>query len=131
MATLYLTQLAPPSISISYDEDTSACYNISVYTEANHIEWSSHPSDPSLLGQESLFHIYVCPQVLTTYSAKVWYDDYPECYSEDNLLLEYHAIPRTTNLWVPNVFTPDRSTNNLFRAYGVDIEEFEMYIFQR
>ena len=131
VATLYLTQLAPPSISISYDEDTSACYHISVYTEANHIEWSSDPEDPSLLGQESLFHIYVCPQALTNYSVRVWYDDYPECYSEDNLLLEYHAIPRTTNLWVPNVFTPDRSTNNLFRAYGVDIEEFEMYIFQR
>ena len=131
VATLFLTQLAPPSINISYDEDTSGCYYISVYTNADRIEWSSDPSDVSLIGQESLFHIYVCPQALTRYSVKAWYNGYPECYAEDNLLMEYHVIPRSTFLWVPNVFTPDRATNTIFRAYGVDIQEYEMYIFHR
>ena len=131
VATLYLTQLAPLSIRFSYDEDTSGCYNISVYTNADRVLWSSDPDDPTLSGQESQFHIHVCPQSLTRYIIKVWYEDFPECFSEDSILLEYHIIPRTTTLWVPNVFTPDKAPNNIFRAYGVDIQEFEMYIFHR
>lgn len=131
VATLYLTQLAPPTIRFSYDEDMSGCYNISVYSNADHVEWSSDPDDPTLSGQESLFHIHVCPQSLTRYFVKVWYNDFPECFNEDSVSIEYHVIPRTTTLWVPNVFTPDKAPNNIFRAYGVDIREFEMYIFHR
>ena len=34
-------------------------------------------------------------------------------------------------LWVPNVFTPDRKTNNLFHAQGIGITSLHGYIFLR
>ena len=36
------------------------------------------------------------------------------------------------NIYVPNTFTVDgNGINELFRAYGVDIEEFDMVVFNR
>ena len=34
-------------------------------------------------------------------------------------------------LWFPNVFTPDLLTNNLFRAYGINIRDYDLQIFTR
>lgn len=34
-------------------------------------------------------------------------------------------------LWFPNVFTPGRDDNNLFRAEGVNIYDFELWIYDR
>ena len=43
------------------------------------------------------------------------------------------AIPirRQNLLWFPNVFTPDLLTNNLFRAYGTNIRDYDLQIFTR
>ena len=32
---------------------------------------------------------------------------------------------------MPNVFTPDLLTNNLFRAYGINIRDYDLQIFTR
>ena len=34
-------------------------------------------------------------------------------------------------IWVPNVFTPDGNTNNLFRVFSYDVTEMRVFIFRR
>ena len=40
-------------------------------------------------------------------------------------------IRRQNLLWFPNIFTPDLLTNNLFRAYGTNIRDYDLQIFTR
>ena len=34
-------------------------------------------------------------------------------------------------LWFPNVFTPDESTNNIFKGYGVNIAQYDLQIYTK
>lgn len=59
---------------------------------------------------------------------------YVNRYGCDSLLrlsLTVERVPSRTSLWVPNVFTPGRPDNSLFRVYGKNLADYEIFIFQR
>lgn len=64
---------------------------------------------------------------------KVVYHTIYGCDSIVRLHLTVGVVPRedSLSLWVPNAFTPDESTNNLFRIFGYDLLEARVYIFSR
>ena len=68
-----------------------------------------------------------------TNEPKVTYHTIYGCDSIIRLHLTVGVLPREDSLalWVPNAFTPDESTNNLFRIFGYDILEARVYIFSR
>lgn len=131
--TLYLTQLGIPTLRLDYGTTADSCYQIVCYTDADDILWSSTPPDPGLEGQESNSSITVCPVVPTTYRVTAFDRHHPECSASQEIQLSpiSSSTEKEETLWVPNVFTPDLTINNVFRAYGTNIEEFDMYIFQR
>ena len=131
VAYLHLTQLYPPSITLSYDLMNDSCYTIVATTNATSIYWTSAPMDSTLLGQEHNYNIIVCPTVPTTYTANVSYLNFPECISSKEIMLVQRSPDAKETLWIPNVFTPDMTTNNRFKAIGIGISEFEMFIFNR
>lgn len=53
------------------------------------------------------------------------------CDSILRLVLKVEKYPSQASLWIPNVFTPNRSDNNLFRVYGKNLADYEIFIFQR
>lgn len=65
------------------------------------------------------------PSITTTYG--LLYTDTNGCYFIDSVTVFVMG-----NIYVPNTFTVDgNGINELFRAYGVDIEEFDMVVFNR
>lgn len=55
------------------------------------------------------------------------------CDSAVSLNLNVIAAPPrdSSEIWIPNVFTPDNESNRLFRVYGIDLIEVHVYIFNR
>lgn len=53
------------------------------------------------------------------------------CDSIYRLRLFVDKIPRDNRIWIPNVFTPDRSDNNVFRIISLDIDLLEVSIYHR
>ena len=41
------------------------------------------------------------------------------------------VLVKRQELWFPNVFTPDDATNNLFRGYGVNIDQYDLQIYTK
>ena len=35
------------------------------------------------------------------------------------------------SLWFPNVFTPDKPTNNIFRGYGTNVRDYDLWVYTR
>ena len=131
IAYLHLSQLEPPSVTLTYDYVNDSCYNINANTEATSLYWTSNPFDPSLLGQEQSYSIHVCPDVPTTYTVSIAYLNIPDCSNSSEIMLIHRSPVARENLWLPNVFTPDMTTNNCFKAIGTEIQDFEMLIFNR
>lgn len=131
VAYLHLTQLKPPSIVLSNEDVNDSCYYIIANTDATTIHWTSEPIDSTLLGQESNFSIHVCPKEPTIYTATVSYGHFYECSNSNNIMLTNRSAGARETLWLPNIFTPDMTANNQFKAFGIGIQEFEMYIFNR
>ena len=132
IVTLHLMQVSAPPVSIDYEIIGDSCYVLMCFTEADSIRWSADPQDPSFEGLENYWTITVCPKETTIYSVEALYGYAPECATSKSISLN-PRIPFGNNveIWVPNTFTPQLSTNSLFRAYGVGISDFEMYVFQR
>lgn len=71
-----------------------------------------------------------------TFTAEPWWPDTVEVMMEgftptclDTVIKK---IPfKKISLYFPNVFTPDKETNNLFRPYLMGVTDFEMWIFDR
>lgn len=71
-----------------------------------------------------------------TYTASIDQDSIPlmlavsngDCVDTDYYLIRFNKDGR---LWIPNTFTPGRSTNNRFRASGIGIKSFVIDIFDR
>ncbi len=72
---------------------------------------------------------------------QVWYTADIEADSVELMLVAatstcndtvFKVLPfRRDPLYVPNAFTPDQSTNNIFRAYGDGITDYSLYIYNR
>ena len=42
------------------------------------------------------------------------------------------SIPvKIQSLWFPNVFTPDEPTNNIFRGYGTNVKDYDLWVYTR
>ena len=216
---LYLKVVDYPKLSIV--DSGSYCFDgvatLKLITDGNHITWSSHPPDSSLVGQEHNPTIYVTPKRMTEYRVVV--DSVPRvrtCTSTASKVLhkasmvkaqmtrtpyetdmnnlqtkftdisignvvyrewlfhetspmsldriEYDSVVWFTpfaesdnfrvrlavrddvgctdtvvniypllkgDLWVPNAFTPDEISNTLFKVGAYDIEEYEIFIYNR
>lgn len=132
VTTLHLLQLGEPSVRIDYSALGDSCYSITCYTDADSVRWTASPFDPSLNGQSGSRSITVCPTNPTTYHVTAYYAGHGECAGVRSLeLLPRGYAQRQAELWLPNVFTPQLGTNNVFRAYGEGIAEFEMFICHR
>ena len=35
------------------------------------------------------------------------------------------------SLWFPNAFTPDKPTNNIFRGYGTNVRDYDLWVYTR
>ena len=54
------------------------------------------------------------------------------CYNELCSDTAYVTVGvRCQELWFPNVFTPDEPTNNVFRGYGVNIDQYDLQIYTK
>lgn len=132
ITTLHLMQIGAPHVRIDYTSFGDSCFRIVCYTEADSVVWSSMPYDSSLASQQYNATITVCPEVPTIYSVTAYFSGHSECSHVQSVdLLPRTYVHNQAELWVPNVFTPQLMTNNLFRAYGEGIAEFEMFIYQR
>ncbi|MBR3412309.1 MAG: gliding motility-associated C-terminal domain-containing protein [Bacteroidales bacterium] len=131
VAILYLTQLDIPLCHISVQIAGDSCYYLTVTTTADSFLWSSEPNDLSLLGHQNNRNVVVCPREPTTYYLKLFYSNHPNCPAQDKIILDNRTYRQRETLWIPNIFTPELTENNEFKAVGVGISEFEMSIFHR
>ena len=131
VAYLHLTQLNPPTIVLTSEFENDNCYLITALTDATFVNWTSDPTDPTLTGQENNLSIRVCPQQKTIYTITASYKNLNECSNNSSIALDYRSPEAKESLWIPNVFTPEMSSNNQFMAIGVGIHDFEMFIFNK
>ena len=61
----------------------------------------------------------------------MFYSNHPNCPAQDNVILDHRTNRQRETLWIPNIFTPELTENNEFKAVGVGVSEFEMSIFHR
>ena len=93
-----------------------------------HFTWNSSPTDASLQGQEHSSRIMVSPTENTLYSLTAEYDSLPGCYGQAH----YSAVLlENNNLWIPNVFTPGRESNNTFSVIANELSYYHITIFNR
>lgn len=128
---LHLYQSDSPQVTIAYNYYGDSCYSMTAVTDADLIVWSATPPDSSLNGQERQSTITVCPRIPTEYQVTIGYSSIPNCTTQKSVSLHNRIELPEGYLWVPNVFTPEESTNNRFKAIGIGIKEFEIYIFHR
>ena len=93
-----------------------------------HFTWNSSPTDASLQGQEHSSRIMVSPTENTLYSLTAEYDSLPGCYGQSHYIA---VLLENNNLWIPNVFTPGRESNNTFSVNANELSYYHITIFNR
>ena len=93
-----------------------------------HFTWNSSPTDASLQGQEHSTRIMVSPTENTLYSLTAEYDSLPGCYGQTHYIA---VLLENNNLWIPNVFTPGRESNNTFSVNANELSYYHITIFNR
>lgn len=93
-----------------------------------HFTWNSSPTDASLQGQEHSSRIMVSPTENTLYSLTAEYDSLPGCYGQTHYIA---VLLENNNLWIPNVFTPGRESNNTFSVSANELSYYHITIFNR
>ena len=93
-----------------------------------HFTWNSSPTDASLQGQEHSSRITVSPTENTLYSLTAEYDSLPGCYGQTHYIA---VLLENNNLWIPNVFTPGRESNNTFSVIANELSYYHITIFNR
>lgn len=93
-----------------------------------HFTWNSSPTDASLQGQEHSSRITVSPTENTLYSLTAEYDSLPGCYGQTHYIA---VLLENNNLWIPNVFTPGRESNNTFSVNANELSYYHITIFNR
>ena len=131
VSRLHLTQLAPPELRIVYDYQGDSCFVVTAITNADSLLWTSIPMDSALIGQRNQQSISVCPEIPTTYCVNAFFTRIPDCSSQKKVELLNRIGTTSGEIWVPNVFTPERDDNRFFKVFGYGISEFEISIFHR
>lgn len=93
-----------------------------------HFTWNSSPTDASLQGQEHSSRIMVSPTENTLYSLTAEYDSLPGCYGQTHYIA---VLLENNNLWIPNVFTSGRESNNTFSVIANELSYYHITIFNR
>jgi gliding motility-associated-like protein len=106
--------------------DTYIEKQIRANTSAN-ISWSVTPLIPYQVNNDMLTLTF---RDLGTYVITATFSN-GVCYSENKLVLNVIEC-KETFLWVPSAFTPDGDgDNDLFGAYGINIKEFKIVIWDK
>jgi gliding motility-associated-like protein len=70
----------------------------------------------------------VSPTENTLYSLTAEYDSLPGCYGQTHYIA---VLLENNNLWIPNVFTPGRESNNTFSVNANELSYYHITIFNR
>jgi len=119
----FVDTLATPQLDIGYDIETEWGTEITLTPSTNGILFWWSPSEG--LSCDTCLNPVVNSLETSTYYLTVQGEN--GCYSYDTITVFFDGV-----IYVPNCFSPDgNGVNDIFYAYGKDIIEFEMYIFDR
>lgn len=107
--------------------DFSLTKEIKANTSANQISWSVTPFTPYQIDNNT---VYITFKDKGTYVITALFDN-GKCYVEDKLVIKIIECEETF-IYIPNSFTPNGDNdNNEFGAYGINVKEFKMLIYNR
>jgi gliding motility-associated-like protein len=100
---------------------------IRAVTNSNSIIWDVNPEIPYQVNSNTM---YITFNNIGTYVITAEFSN-GLCYAEDKLIIRIIECNETF-IYFPNVFTPDDDRNNdNFGAYGVNVLDFTMLVFNR
>jgi gliding motility-associated-like protein len=107
--------------------DTYIQKEIRANTSAPNTDWSVNPLVPYQVNSDVMT---ITIKDVGTYMITATFTN-GLCYTKDQLVLTIIEC-KESFLWIPNSFTPDGDrTNDVFGAYGVNIKDFELTIWNR
>ncbi len=127
IVTLHLTVIEPAVdiYSSAYETDSGIFVQLNAISAMSPLDyvWTS----------SAVLSGYTIPNPTTTIEEETWIyvtvTDTNGCTATDGMLIR---IPLTSNLYIPNSFTPNGDEmNQLFRVYGTNIGQFELTIYNR
>lgn len=100
---------------------------IKATTSAQSTDWSVNPFIPYQVNNDVMT---ITIRDVGTYVITATFSN-GLCYTKDLLVLTIIEC-RKSFIWIPNSFTPDGDgTNDVFGAYGINIKDFELTIWNR
>jgi gliding motility-associated-like protein len=107
--------------------DTYIQKEIRANTSASNTDWSVNPLVPYQVSDDVMT---ITIKDIGTYIITATFSN-GLCYTKDQLVLTIIEC-KESFLWIPNSFTPnDDRTNDTFGAYGINIKDFELTIWNR
>ena len=107
--------------------DTYIQKEIRANTSASNTDWSVNPLVPYQVNSDVMT---ITIRDVGTYMITATFSN-GLCYTKDLLVLTIIEC-KESFLWIPNSFTPnDDRTNDTFGAYGINIKDFELTIWNR
>jgi hypothetical protein len=107
--------------------DTYIQKEIRANTSASNTDWSVNPLVPYQVSDDVMT---ITIRDIGTYIITATFSN-GLCYTKDQLVLTIIEC-KESFLWIPNSFTPnDDRTNDTFGAYGINIKDFELTIWNR
>lgn len=123
MLSVFVDTLTNPKVNLGEDIESAWGQTIQLNSNANGIKYTWTPKEG--LSCSDCPNPMVNAQESSTYYLSVLGAN--GCYSYDTITVFFDGA-----IYVPNSFTPDGDgINDIFYAYGLDIKEFELYIFDR
>lgn len=123
MLSVFVDTLTNPKVNLGEDIEANWGETVELNSNSNGVQYTWTPKEG--LSCSDCPNPIVNTQASSTYYLTVL--GVNGCYSYDTISVFFDGA-----IYVPNSFTPDGDgINDIFYAYGIDIKEFEMYIFDR
>lgn len=123
MLSVFVDTLTNPKVNLGEDIEATWGETVQLNSNSNGVQYIWTPIEG--LSCSDCPNPIVNTQASSTYYLTVL--GVNGCYSYDTISVFFDGA-----IYVPNSFTPDGDgINDIFYAYGIDIKEFEMYIFDR
>lgn len=107
--------------------DFNLIKEVKANTSANTVSWSINPFTTYQVENDIMFITF---DNIGTYVITALFNN-NTCYATDKLVIEIIECQETF-IYIPNAFTPnDDNNNDEFGAYGINIKEFKLLIYNR